>query len=70
MFASKRAKRQVRLVVAGETTLDRILLEQGIDLEQLREFEGVTLLCPQRLTAGETLENQALDLQINRSGGL
>jgi hypothetical protein len=68
LFANKQAQRQVRLALAGDTTLDRILLDQGIDLEQLGKLDGVTLLCPQRLTNGEALEDQALDLHINHAG--
>gem|GEM_PF-1350311 len=68
LFASTRAQRQVRLAIAGNTTLAQALVEQGIDWDQLGKLMGVTLLCPRRLTAGGTLASQALDLRINRAG--
>lgn len=65
MFASPTLNAQLRPSVLSKTRIDRLMLEAGIDRQQLLESKGIEL-CPTRyIGSAVPLADRAVDLELN-----
>lgn len=65
LFAGAQLQKQLRRSVAEHHQLRQVLVEHGVDLEQLQKVAGVVVLDSQRLGCPNPLQRRVLDLRIN-----
>ncbi len=65
LFSGPQQQQRLRESLANSVQLDQVLLDHGIDLGQLDQQPGLTVLSPYRFGSSDRLSDQALDLRIN-----